>query len=367
MYIGIDASRANHDKKTGVEWYAWHIIQEMKKIIPDNVRVVLYSRVELKGELAELPENWESKVLYWPPKRLWTHLRLSWEMLLNRPDVLFVPSHVFPIIHPKKTVMTVHDIAASEFPGSYSWFQKWYTVWSARYAVKKLWKAIVPSQFVKNSLEQSNKVVVIPHGYDKKYRKIYNQEKIQDILYKYNIKKPFILSIGRLEEKKNTKRIIQAFNYFCDNHKLANNNYQLVLVGNPGYGYSQVKDEVRQSPYKHNIILPGWVDPEDIAYIMNAAEVFVFPSLYEGFGLPVLEAMACGVPVVASDLGSIREVGERACEYIDKNNFEDMAKRVIKVLQDDNLKREKVIQGFRRAENFSWEKCALETLNILSI
>src|SRR3989338_7400368 len=178
MIIGIDASRANNEQKTGVGWYAYHLIQELKKTnsqfpIP-NYRVVLYSDRPLEGELAHLPEHWESKVLRWPPKRLWTQMRLSWEMLVRPPDVLFIPAHVFPIIHPKKTVMTVHDVAAVRFPETYNWFELWYTIWSAKTALKKLWKIIVPSEFTKTELsamsadKNSQNVVVIPHGYDEK-------------------------------------------------------------------------------------------------------------------------------------------------------------------------------------------------------
>jgi len=381
MFIGIDASRANKDQKTGVEWYAWHLIENLKKITPDNVRVVLYSREELKNELAELPEKWESKVLRWPPKRLWTQFRLSLEMIFNRPDVLFIPSHIFPIIHPKKTVMTTHDVAALKFPESYSWFQKWYTIWSAKFAVKKLWKVIVPSQSVFEEITKSRlntgsrtlsglgnneikgNIYVVHHGYDKRYKKIYNQEKIQEVLRKYNIREPFVLSVGRLEEKKNTKRIIKAFNYLNDN--MSHVDYQLVLIGNPGYGYADVKQEIIQSSYKYNIILLDLVSPDDLAYIMNAARVFVFPSLCEGFGLPVLEAMACGVPVVAARGSSLEEVGGEAGIYVNPDSFEDIAKGVMKVLQAGGLKQEKVIQGLRRVENFSWEKCARETLEVL--
>ena len=143
MIIGIDASRANEEQKTGVGWYAWHVIQELKHLttLPLNhtttrqpLRVVLYTNKPLMGDLAVLPEGWSEKVLQWFPGRLWTQIRLSFEMLVNPPDVLFIPAHVFPIIHPKKTVMTVHDIAAIKFPESYNWFERWYSVWSAKFA-----------------------------------------------------------------------------------------------------------------------------------------------------------------------------------------------------------------------------------------
>jgi glycosyltransferase involved in cell wall biosynthesis len=209
MIIGIDASRANHAQKTGVEWYAWHIIEQLKtqntKLkTGESLQFVLYSDTPLIGSLGKLPENWESRVLHWPPKRLWTHVRMSWEMFRNPPDVLFVPAHVVPLIHPKKTVMMVHDIAALQFPHTYNWFERWYTLWSAKYALKHLWKIITPSEFTKSELTKLSAdshnlsaIQVVHHGYDRRYKKIDDQNKIQAVLKKYNIKQPFFLSVGR--------------------------------------------------------------------------------------------------------------------------------------------------------------------------
>ncbi len=360
MIIGIDASRANEDKKTGVGWYAYHTIQEFKKIIPDNVRVVLYSREKLKGELAILPVNWESKVLKWLPGRLWTQFRLSWEMFFHAPDVLFIPAHVFPIIHPKKTVMTIHDIAAIKFPEAYNWFEKWYTLWSGKIALKKLWKVITISQFTKNELKKEfgvlnfEKVKVIYLGYNKEYEEVV--ENVDEVLKKYKIEKPYLLSIGRLEEKKNTARIVEAFNNVRVNSYIS----KLVLIGSKGYGYEKVKKVISESEFKNDIIVPGWVEEKDLPALMQGAEVFVFPSLYEGFGIPVLEAFAAGTPVVASRGGASQEIGGSACEYVDPMNTDSIVKGIEKARQGDNVEK-----GKERAENFSWEKCARETWEVL--
>ncbi|MFZ2190366.1 MAG: glycosyltransferase family 1 protein [Candidatus Magasanikiibacteriota bacterium] len=404
MIIGIDASRANEEKKTGVGWYAYHVIQEMKKITPENIRVVLYTNKPLQGELSKLPNGWTEKVLHWSPFgfahgkpwRLWTQVRLSWEMLISPPDVLFIPAHVFPIIHPKKTVMTVHDIAAIKFSNSYNWFEKWYSVWSAKLALKKLWKVIVPSEFTKKELEslkvesRKGKVQVVYHGYNEDYKKLAeNDTEILQKLKKYEIKKPYLLNIGRLETKKNTQRIIEAFDKLKKNYQLptfdassgrAFTNYQLVLIGSNGYGYEKIKEAVDTSSYKNDIITPGWVENEDLPYLMNGAEVFVFPSLYEGFGIPVLEAMASGVPVVASGLNgstsfghaqdksyntASQEVGGDACLYVDPDNIDEIENGILKLIQDREYRMKNIERGLERVKEFSWEKCAKETLDIL--
>ncbi len=379
MLLAIDASRANHREKTGVEWYAFHLIQELKKITPDDVRVVLYTDEPLQGELAELPKNWTEKVLKWPPRRLWTQVRMSWEMLVNPPDVLFIPAHVPPFIHPKKTVVTIHDIAAIKFPETYNWFERWYSVFTARYALKNCWRVIVPSEFARNELsslqvgklasyETGKKVKVIHHGYDEKYRKIDDVQKIDDVLQKYGISRPFLLSVGRLEEKKNTVQIIKAFKLLKNELKDLNFDpkaLKLVLVGKPGYGYEKVKEVLNSSTYKTDILLPGWMSEDDLPCIMNAAEVFVFPSLYEGFGLPVLQAFACGVPVVASKGSGLEEVGGEAAIYVDPLSEVEMKHGIHKLLLSETLRHEKIKLGFERVEKFSWRKCAEESLRVL--
>lgn len=371
MLIGIDASRANEAQKTGVGWYAWFLIQELKKLkINEPVSFVLYTREPLRGELANLPENWSVKVLKWRPGRLWTQVRLSWEMLWRAPDVLFVPAHVFPIIHPKKTVMTIHDVAALKFPKSYNWFERWYSVWSARYAVRKLWKIIVPSESVKSELIkdlrlkiEDYKINVIRHGYDERYKTETKTETDDLVLEKYNIKKPYLLSIGRLEEKKNTVRIIQAFEKI--RLQLTAYSLQLVLVGNSGYGYSKVQEVIEASRFKPDIITPGWVSGEYLPTLMRGASVFVFPSLAEGFGMPILEAMAAGVPVVASKEGALQEVGGEACVYVDPMNVEDVAKKIVEITQNPNNRTQLIERGFQRVKEFGWEKCAEETADCL--
>ena len=155
MLFLIDASRANNEQKTGVEWYAYFVIQELKKIIPGDWQVILYSREKLKGELANLPPNWQEKVLSWPPRRLWTQVRLSLEMLrFNRHSdvVLFVPAHVLPLFCPIKTLITIHDLGGLRFPRGYSFFERFYSRFASRFALKRA-TIITPSNFVKEEIK----------------------------------------------------------------------------------------------------------------------------------------------------------------------------------------------------------------------
>ena len=366
MILGINIARINKKQRTGVEWYAYHLVEEFKKIVPSDVTVRLYSEEPLSDELAKLPNNWESRVLKWPPRKMWTQLRLSIEMLLHPPDVLFVPAHIFPLITSKKTVMTVHDIAAVQFPESYSRFERFYSVWSSKRAAKKLWKVITPTEFTKKEMmrvfkmDKLSNTVVIPHGYDKAYKEVSN-EKVQDVKKKHAITKPYLMSIGRLETKKNTVRIIESFSKLKDNgHDL-----QLVLVGKPGHGFELVEEAINASPYKEDVIEPGWVEEDDIPALYAGAEVFVFPSLSEGFGIPVLEAMACGTPVVTSKGSCLEEVGSDIAEYVDPTSVDDIAEKVEMFLKDKKNRSERITKGLAWVENFSWEKTARMTLDEL--
>lgn len=360
MIIGIDASRANHEKKSGVEWYAFFIIQELKKIIPSDVRVILYSDVALIGDLAVLPQNWTQKILKWPPHRFWTQIRLSREMVLHPVDVLFIPAHVPPLIHPKNTVMMVHDVAAIHFPETYNWFERWYSIASAKYAVKNLPAVIVPSQSVKDDLLklESNvnphKISIIHHGVNPIFfdRSIPVQLKIPP--------EDYILFVGRLEEKKNTKRLVEAFTIA----KQRGLTFDLILVGQPGYGYEAIKKSIEASSSKHWIRQIPWLNDTDLVSMMRGAAMFVFPGLSEGFGLPILEAFAAGVPVIASNAGSLPEVGGDAVLYIDPLDVNQLVDAIMK-LADNRAERERLIAlGTERVKQFSWTKAAQETFDV---
>ena len=139
-----------------------------------------------------------------------------------------------------------------------------------------------------------------------------------------------------------------------------------MLVGKPGYGFEAVERTINESPFKNDIITPGFVPEEDLPYLMNAAEAFVFPSLYEGFGLPILEALSCGTPIVASKGSSLEEIGGDACVYVDQMDSEDIARGISEIMQNDELKMMNIKKGLERVKEFSWEKCARETLHHLN-
>ncbi len=368
MIIGIDASRAFSSHKTGVEWYAYHIIMALRNIIPSSHTVRLYVTHPVPTDVASFPSNWEIHVLSWPPKRCWTHCRLSIELLLHPVDVLWIPAHVPPIYHPRRTIMTVHDVAAAVFPESYSWFEGWYSLWSVRHAVQSLSDIIVPSDWTKQEIEQhiSSKVTarthVIPHGIDDSYRQYISQDSDQELLASYGIHGPYMIAVGRLETKKNTVRIIEAFTLIKSRISCP---HQLVLVGKPGYGYDDVRAAITLSPYSQDIICLGWVEQSHMPLLMAHASGLVFTSVYEGFGLPILEAFMVRTPVITSQTTSTKEIAGDAALLVDPLDIEAIASAMQQLIEHTDTGMDLVDKGYRRAALYSWQIAAKKTAAVL--
>ncbi len=376
MTIGIDATRANQSQKTGVERYAFHIIEALKQITPESVRVILYTERPLEGSLANLPKHWESCVLRWPPRRFWTQIRLSFEMLVDPPDVLFIPGHVFPIIHPKKTVMTVHDIAAWRFPETYNWFERWYSLWSASYAAKKLWQVIVPTNFGKQELMSfvdekhgqpisGNSITVVHHGPTATLGKVLADE---DVRNRYVIEKPYLFFCGRIEEKKNLVFLIRTFSFLKENFASHKNisDLSLILVGKKGTGGEAVFNAAAASTYNKQIHFFRTMPDDHRDALMRQALLIVYLSKYEGFGMPILEGFGAGTPVVVSNTGALTEVGADAVAVCDIEDPQVAAKMLFELIQNEQVRQQFIQKGKERLQTFSWEKAAQETLAVLA-
>ncbi len=360
MKLGIDASRANVQKKTGVEWYAWRIIQELKTIIPADTQVILYSREPLEGSLAQLPENWVSRVIKTPGSRFWTQIGLSLEMWRRPIDVLFVPAHVIPLWHPKKTIATVHDVASKRYPKSYSRFARFYHSLSTRHIVKRAWSILVPSRFTAQEIHEffgrpAGDITVVHLGSDATTASLDTPTvPVPD--------SPYIVHVGRLERKKGTVDLIRAFEILKEDP--AHQDLLLLLVGSAGHGFSEIEQMIVQSPYRGAIMRLGWLPESNKQILLRGAHMYVFPSQYEGFGVPLLEAAACGVPVVARRVGSLPEIaGHNLVRWYDQPH--QLSSVLKEALLDKHWHFHVKTQGPRHATRFTWRASALRTWEVL--
>ncbi len=362
MIIVIEAAHANKKKRTGVEEYCFQFIENLKKIIPTEDKVILYSNKPLIDEFSPLPENWQVKILSWPLSKLWSQFRLSWEFLFFKPDIFFAPGQLIPFITPKNTVCTIHDSAFIPWPKVYSFFGGIYLRAMNWWIVKKAGLILTSTRFNVKELKKyyggkvEKKVKIVPLAYN---HNIFNAESIveaelESTFKKYSINPPYLISIGRLESKKNTSRIIQSFDVIKKDEKYKD--LKLVLIGPPGYGYEEVEKVLNNSPNKKDILLPGFVKGDPLKYLLSQAEAFVFPSLYEGFGLPVLEAMACGCPVVVSKDSACDEVGENVVIAVEPTDSTDISQGILKILEREDLRKKLVDLGLEKVKNYSWDK-----------
>lgn len=397
MLIGIDASRANRQKKTGTEWYSFYLIKELAAIDRHNHYLLYLDKKpspELMAAIAEAP-NFSFKILSWPLASFWTLGRLSLEMLFHKPDILFVPAHGIPLIHPRRTINTIHDVAFAREESVYKqedpkaatrrrrWFLKAfifvvtagryrgttleYLNWSTAFSLRRSSTIIAVSDFTKQEIldcfpfANPGKIKVIHNGFD---AEAYNQESVTDDAARrldyYGITKPYFLYVGRLEKKKNTAALVEAMAILREEYPEIQE--KLVLIGNASFGYDEVKYAIEEFNLGRDVVMPGWAEESDLPLIFKQATAFIFPTKHEGFGIPVLQALASGVPTAVSNISVLHEISGEAVRYFNHFDRHDIADAMAELVLNPELRQNLIERGLRQAKKFSWYRCATETL-----
>jgi glycosyltransferase involved in cell wall biosynthesis len=382
MIVGIDASRAFLKERTGIEEYSYQVIKHLMNKLKGH-QVILYSR-NMKHETCNmfadnLPENWKVKVIKLP--YLWTQLGLSLELLLNPVDVLFIPAHTVPFIHPKNTIVTIHGLEYEFCPDAYSWWARIYMRWSIRNSCRWAKKIIAVSNNTKQDLIRlykvpEEKITVVYEGVSPFVKgglkgDFYENEinKNPSLTLPFSKGEKYLLFIGRLEERKNIVGIIKSFEVLKEQYKIP---HKLVLAGKFGYGEERIREEIRNVNCANDIILTGYVSEEEKWELLKKAEVFLFPTFYEGFGLPILEAQSVGCPVIAGNNSSILELvnleaGLLSAVLVNPHNAEEIADTTYKLISDENLRNDIIKRGYENVKRFNWEKCASAVANVMLI
>ncbi len=389
--IAIDASRAVLANRTGIEEYSYRVIKSLRDELADE-RVVLYVRKQSLYEVAssvvyfdfDVPKNWEIRAIYAP--RLWTQFRLALEMWIHPPEVLLVPAHTVPWIHPKKTVVVVHGLEYEFCPEAYSWWERRYMRWSIRSACRWASRIIAVSENTKRDLIRlygiaEEKISVVYEGIKEdshasvsskrtesntkqftEYRKC-AASLVEQFFLSDRGKKPYFFFVGRIEHRKNISRMIEAFALVKKRCALE---YALVLAGGHGYGYHDIARVKRLSSYASDIIELGYVSDDERRELFIRSSGLVFPSLYEGFGLPILEAQMAGIPVLTSNTSSLPEVaGENGAIFVDPSCVESIADGMEKLALNTVLRSGILENGRRNTKRFSWEQCAKEIADVV--
>ena len=382
MLIGIDASRAVTAQGTGTEIYSQRLIRALIDLAPDH-RFRLYFNRPPAANLFRAG-NVESRII--PFRRLWTHIRLSWEVTRRSPEVLFVPSHVLPMLHPRRSVVTVHDLGYLHFPEAHPTAQRLYLHASTRWNARASARVIADSQATKDDLIRhyrtpADKIVVAYPGLDPAIRRVQDPQHIQAVKSRYGIQSEYLLTIGTLQPRKNLSRLIEAFGKSSDDfsrrqqeatdptralRRVATTHpLKLVIVGKKGWLYADLFKQVAQLGLADRVMFPGYLPDADKAALISGATALVFPSLYEGFGFPVIEAMACSTPVICSNTSSMPEAAGDAALLVDPLDTDAIATAIDRILSDIDLRRDLAERGVTQAAKFTWQACARLVLGVL--
>lgn len=370
MIIGIDASRAFAKEPTGTEQYSTNLINAMLRI-PTRHEFVLYlrgDRIEKDSSLHKLSlPNTRLHLVSWP--LIWTQGGLAWETWIAPPDVLFIPAHTLPVIgNPRvRTVVTVHDLGVEWLPQYHQFPQKHYMMWSTDFAIRHATRVIAVSEatrkdIIKRYKRRSKGIYVVHEGVDHTLFRPVSRRQYEPILARYGISQPYFLFVGTIQPRKNLVRLIEAYSMLLKRPGLAG--MSLVLAGKPGWLNEDIYAAPRKLGIEHRVQFLGHVEPTDLPALYSGAAALVFPSLFEGFGLPILEAFACGCPVITSNVSSMPEVAGNAALLVNPLSTEEIAGAMTRVVEA-NTRAMLTEWGKKRAAVFTWERAAKQTLAVL--
>ncbi len=373
MRIGIDIRALATGRHSGVEEYIRGLLSELFRLYPEHQFILFFNAwggVEPDLSFAADFEHVLLRRFRIPNKllnfALWYFRYPKLDRLIGGVDVFFVPNMNFVAVSRKTQLwVTVHDLSFELFPETFSWKQRlWHYCVHLRGLLKRADRIIAVSRSTANDIVEQyrispEKIEIVPSGISERYQLLdRNALELLEVQKKYQLPYRFILSLSTLEPRKNLLSLLRAYEVFHQNAVGDLLKYDLVIAGVPGWKCEEFLRAARTSPVRHHIHLLGFVDEHDKPALYNLASVFVYPSFYEGFGFPPLEALACGVPVIASHAASLPEIVAEAGILIDPYRPDEIREALYQVLSDKRysiLLKEKTI---KRAGVFSWQYAA---------
>jgi glycosyltransferase involved in cell wall biosynthesis len=375
MHIAIDAAPAGEELKSGIPFYTLNLLAALARLDADNRYTVYGTRLESNDlgikarnfKIERLP-SFTARKLHWYSWTLWYYTFFPLQILREKPHVFLSMYPSLPLFCPCPQIAVIYDLTPLILPGSFNWrfgiiFGK-----QLKHTINNAQRIITISHSTENDINKllgvkKERISVVYPGYDNsRFKTTDDTRRIADTLGKYGINGNYILYVGTLEPKKNIARLVEAFTRV---RKYAAFAHKLVIAGKRAWGDEAIFRAVKEAGIENEVIFTGYVVEDELPLLMNGADAFVFPSLHEGFGIPPLEAMACGTPVVVSNVSSLPEVVGDAAITVDPYSIDAIADAVYRVISNEDLRAQMRAKGLERARLFSWEKAARQTREVL--
>jgi len=354
----------NMDERGGINVYTLNLIENILMLDNETKFLLVYNHQKFLGHFSKY-ENVREIAMRSPSKLVWDQILIPYILWKKKVDVVFNPKLSIPILSNAKKVLMIHGAEQFAVKKAFKWYDRLYYQIAMPLYGRFSDKILTTTKLGINDLSRyigivKSKFTFVHEGVHKRF-KILDQEKNEAVKIKYDLPDRFILFVGGLTPLKNFGRAAKAFDILSEKY-----GHSMVVTGFKKFKFKSDMLIAQNVKNVERIKFCGFIPDEDLPAFYNLADVFVFPSLYEGFGLPVLEAMACGCPVVTSSVGCTKEVTGNAALLVNPYDEKDIAEKIQKILDDSAFKDVLVNKGLIRVKQFSWEKCAKETLNVLN-
>jgi glycosyltransferase involved in cell wall biosynthesis len=366
MHIGLNAHLLSLEETyrgAGINWYIRNLLTHLPRVDRDNHYTAFigdgrFTSLGLALKLSRLPTSRPVVRIFWEQAVQPFALRKE------RVDLLHALAFVTPLFSPCPSVVTIYDLSFLLYPENFERSKRSYLGLFTRFSVRRARRIIAISESTKRDVVRllgvpPEKVETVYCGLDEAFHPL-AEDQVAAFRSKRGLPERFILFVGTIEPRKNVTRLIEAF----ADLRFAICDLRLVIGGAKGWFYQDVFARVRELGLEGEVMFPGYIPVSELPLWYNAAELFVYPSLYEGFGLPPLEALACGTPVVVANTSSLPEVVGEAGLAVDPLDVEGLAEAMRRVLGDGALRQEMRERGLQRAQGFSWTKTAQETVQV---
>lgn len=364
MIIGIDGNEANVDKRVGIGEYSFELLKKFEEFKISNLKFRIYLKAKPLVHMPKERDGWKYRVI--GPKKMWTQFALPFNLYFGakRPKIFFSPSHYSPRFSPVKTAISIMDLSYIKFPELFNKDDLYQLNNWTKYSAQKASKIFTISNASRDDIlkeykvRKENVVVTYPGVKELKAENL-KLKSMDELKKKYGISSSYILFVGTLQPRKNIVRLIEAL------AKLKEKDISLVVVGKKGWQYEEILAAPSRVGVSERVKFLDFVSDEDLPPLYKNAVCYALPSLYEGFGLPVLEAMKFGCPVVTSNVSSLPEAGGDAALYFNPEDVDDIVKSLESIIQSSELRDKLIKKGYEQVKKFSWEKTAKETLKVL--